>query len=229
MQTTTTSSISHLMQDTGNTIPSEAQNQDILDKDDFLQLLVTQLENQDPLNPQDPEQMVAQLAQFSSLEQLTNISESMQGMEAMRQSLTQNRALNMLGKEVRLEGNSFTLDQDDVSLSYRLQDNADEVTVYVADSTGQQVAKLSGSGTSPGEHSVTWNGENENGEKCSPGQYSFVIEARKDGQILTTEPLVMAQVKGLEYGQSGDIMLQTTAGSVSLSQIGTVRIAERDE
>ncbi len=229
MQTTATSSISHLMQDTSNTIPSEAKNQDILDKDDFLQLLVTQLENQDPLNPQKPEQMVAQLAQFSSLEQLTNISESMQGMEAMSQSLNQSKALNMLGKEVRLEGNSFSLAEDDVSLSYRLLDEADQVTVYVADSTGQQVAELSGSGTSPGEHSVTWNGENSEGEQCPPGQYSFVVGARKDDQVLPTEPLVMAQVTGVDYASSGEAMLQTTAGDVALSQVGTIRMAEKQE
>lgn len=50
---------------------------DIMGKEDFLTLLVTQLQNQDPLNPDDPTEFTAQLAQFSSLEQLFNINESM--------------------------------------------------------------------------------------------------------------------------------------------------------
>mgnify|MGYP006293591617 CR=1 FL=1 len=228
METTATGSIKQLMQE-GRESGSSQKNQDIMGKDDFLQLLVTQLENQDPLKPMDPQDMSAQLAQFSSLEQLTNISASMQGLETMASSTDQAKSLDMLGKEVRLEGSSFALAEDDVTLSYRLQDEADKATIYVADSSGQQVAELSGSGTSPGEHSVTWNGENMEGEQCPPGQYSFVVEARKDDQVLKTEPLVMAKVTGVDYAQSGEIMLQTTAGEVSLNQVGTVRIAENRE
>ena len=228
METSATGAINQLMQE-GRESGSSQKNQDIMGKDDFLQLLVTQLENQDPLKPMDPEEMSAQLAQFSSLEQLTNISDSMEGLETMAGSLDQSKALDMLGKDVQLEGNSFTLGQEDVSLSYRLQDEADEVTVYVANSAGQQVAELSGSGTSPGEHSVTWNGENSEGEQSSPGQYSFVVEARKDDQVLTTEPLVMAQVTGVDYAQSGETMLQTSAGEVALNRVGTIRMADDNE
>ena len=227
METSATGSINQLMQESRESGGGKDEN--ILGKDDFLQLLVTQLENQDPLKPMDPEEMSAQLAQFSSLEQLTNISASMEGLETMASSLDQAKALDMLGKEVRLQGNSFALAEDDVTLSYRLQDEADEVTVYVADSSGQQVAELSGSGTSPGEHAVTWDGEDTEGQQCPPGEYSFVVEARKDDEVLVTEPLVMAQVTGVDYAQSGEIMLQTTAGEVSLSQVGTVRIAENRE
>ncbi|MFP4285603.1 MAG: flagellar hook assembly protein FlgD [Desulfovermiculus sp.] len=228
METSATGSIKHLMQDTGNTISSPDKDQDIMGKDDFLQLLVTQLENQDPLEPMDPEQMSAQLAQFSSLEQLTNISESMEGLESMAQGMDRTTALNLLGKSVRLEGNSFALDHEDVSLSYRLEDEADNVNVLVADSTGQQVAELSASGTSPGEHSLTWDGTNDEGEQCPPGQYSFVVEARKDDEVLETEPLVMAQVTGVDYAESGEPTLQTSAGEVPLSQIGIVRGADEE-
>ena len=135
----------------------------------------------------------------------------------------------MLGKEVRLEGNSFALEHEDVSLSYRLEEEADEVTVYIADSTGRQVTELSGSGTSPGEHSVSWNGENAEGKTCPPGQYSFVVEARKDDQVLPTKPLVMARVTGVDYDQSGEAMLRTTAGDVALSRVGTVRMPQTRE
>ena len=228
METSATGSINQLMQESAESGSSQ-KNQDIMGKDDFLQLLVTQLENQDPLKPMDPEQMSAQLAQFSSLEQLTNISDSMEGLQTMAGSLDQTKALDMLGKEVRLEGNSFTLGQEDVSLSYRLQDEADRVTVYVADSTGQQVAEFSGPGTSPGEHSVTWNGENSEGEQSPSGEYSFVVEARKDDRVLTTEPLVAAEVIGVDFTQQGDIMLQTNAGELSLSQVGSLQMKSSNE
>lgn len=221
MEISATESISQLMQDEGQTEVSN-QDGDMLGKDDFLQLLVTQLENQDPLEPMDPEQMTAQLAQFSSLEQLNNISDSMEGLDSMTQSLDQARALDMLGKEVLLEGNSFSLGENEISLSYRLENEADEVTVYVTDSSGQEVVQLSAAGTSPGEHSVTWNGENNDGDLCPSGQYTFVVEASKAGEELTTEPFVLAQVTGVDYSESGEIMLQSSAGELALSQVETI-------
>ncbi len=213
---------------TTGTDSGNAQGSDnVLGKDDFMMLLVTQLVNQDPLNPMDPEQMATQLAEFSSLEQLVNLNESVEeGLNQVMLSLDQANSLDLLGKVVRLEGNTFSLSEDEVTLHYRLQDEADEVTVYVMNEAGEQVAEISAQGTSPGEHAVLWNGEDKNGEQCPPGQYTFVVEARKDDQVLSTEPLILAEVTGVDYAGSGVPLLQTTAGEVAMSQVNYVRPPE---
>lgn len=86
-------------------------NQEILGKDDFLKLLVTQLRHQDPINPVDDKEFIAQLAQFSSLEQMQNLSSSINMMMESQQRLTAlSQATAMIGKEVEIyshEGESL--------------------------------------------------------------------------------------------------------------------------
>ena len=86
-----------------NTSMSDAINQEIMGKDDFLKLLTTQLKYQDPINPVEDQAFVAQLAQFSSLEQMQNLNTTMERMMATQQQLTAlGQAMNMMGKEVEL-------------------------------------------------------------------------------------------------------------------------------
>ncbi len=73
---------------------------EILGKDDFLNLLVTQLQHQDPLNPAESTEFTAQLAQFSSLEQLNNINDNLKNMELFQTSVTNSQAVSYIGKEI---------------------------------------------------------------------------------------------------------------------------------
>jgi flagellar basal-body rod modification protein FlgD len=73
-------------------------------KDQFLRLLVTQLQNQDPLSPMDSTNFTSQLAQFSSLEQLTSINEGLETLAASQNSLQNAYIVNLIGKEVGYEG-----------------------------------------------------------------------------------------------------------------------------
>ena len=82
---------------------------DIMGKEDFLTLLVAQLQNQDPLNPDDPTEFTAQLAQFSSLEQLFNLNESMDKVATSVNDSQKLSALSMIGKEVAYADSEFTL------------------------------------------------------------------------------------------------------------------------
>jgi flagellar basal-body rod modification protein FlgD len=72
----------------------------ILGKNDFLNLLVTQLQHQDPLNPTESTEFTAQLAQFSSLEQLNNINDNLKNMELFQTSMTNSQAVSYIGKKL---------------------------------------------------------------------------------------------------------------------------------
>ena len=84
----------------------------VLGKDDFLQLLITQLKNQDPLNPTDGTEFASQLAQFSSLEQLTNLNDAIQqnmnNSYYLTQSINNSLASNLVGKNVTVLSDSIT-------------------------------------------------------------------------------------------------------------------------
>ena len=195
---------------------------DSLGKMDFLNLLVTQLENQDPMNPSDPTEMTAQLAQFSSLEQLTNISESMEGLDAMKTAYEQNAALSMLGKNVQLEGNTFTFQNEPVQLGYNLERAAESVEIQIMDASGKTVDTIKGLQGTVGEHTVQWDGTDADGKSVPAGEYQFVVGAQDaGGNVLQPTPQVMAKVQGVDYGSGGQKLL-TSAGSIALADIGNV-------
>ena len=71
-----------------------------MDRDAFLSLLITQLQNQDPLNPTDSTEFTAQLAQFSSLEQLGNVNENLKQLQDFQASINNSQAVSLIGKEI---------------------------------------------------------------------------------------------------------------------------------
>jgi flagellar basal-body rod modification protein FlgD len=81
--------------------------QQSLGKDDFLELLITQLRHQDPTNPMKDKEFISQMAQFSSLEQMTNMSSSFQELSS---TLSQGNALNLLGKAVTVRAGETTVE-----------------------------------------------------------------------------------------------------------------------
>ncbi len=77
-----------------------------LGRDDFLKILITQLQNQDPTKPMEDKEFISQMAQFSSLEQMTNVSEGFQEMNAL---LSSSQALSVLGRTVEVQTGTQTV------------------------------------------------------------------------------------------------------------------------
>ncbi|NEU29369.1 flagellar hook assembly protein FlgD [bacterium LRH843] len=80
---------------------AEKQNQGILGKDDFLKILITQLQNQDPSNPMDDREFIAQMAQFSSLEQMTNMNTAIQQFVNLQSSQSLVQHSELIGKQIQ--------------------------------------------------------------------------------------------------------------------------------
>ena len=97
----------------------------VLDKDVFLNLLITQLQNQDPLNPTDSVEFTAQLAQFSSLEQLANVNDNLLELKNFQASINNSQAVSLIGKAITAHGNSIQLtDEVPVACDFNLEDDA---------------------------------------------------------------------------------------------------------
>ena len=193
-----------------------------LGKQDFLKLLVTQLQNQDPMNPKDPAKFSSQLAQFSSLEQMTNINQNIKDMSQSTDAINRMSSLSMLGKQVVLRGDSFTLGSEPVDLGYRLQEPAQQVTLSVKDASGATVAQVRGDETSAGRHFVTWDGTGVNGEELPPGTYSLQVDVVRDGEQSTGTPLLGSKVTGVD-DLGGSNTLLTSMGEVKLQDVLQVR------
>lgn len=200
----------------------------VLGKEDFLTLLVAQLQNQDPLNPSDPTEFTAQLAQFSSLEQLFTVNDRLEEMSAANTQMEKYATLSLIGKMIAVAGDSFSLEQDGqaISLGYGLEGNASNVTLQIQDQTGGIVALIQGTETSAGQHFVTWDGTGLNGELLPAGDYRLVVSALDaTGQSMNVSPLVSLKVEGVDL-TSPDTTLNTAAGDFPLSQVLGVRVSD---
>ncbi len=181
---------------------ASASNQ-TLNETDFLQLLTTQLKNQDPLNPENASDFASQLAQFSSVEQLTNINSQLTSMASSQTSMQNTMASELIGKTVTMTGNDTSLDNGQANISYTLPSNAANVAVSVYDSTGNLVYTANLGPETTGNNSYTWNGTDNNGNALAAGQYTFAVNAVNiSGNAITATPLTSGTVTGVSFNNN---------------------------
>lgn len=194
-----------------------------LGKEDFLKLLVAQLEHQDPLNPSDPTQFTAQLAQFSSLEQLFSVNSNLRSLASADHQREGLSALSLIGNQVIAKGGDFRLDAGNVDLGYELGASAKAVTLCIRDGAGRTVATFTPTALGAGDHFIEWDGRDQSGNRLAPGQYSLLVSATDlQNQQITASPLITGVVTGVDMDASGNTVL-TGAGDFKLSAIKSVR------
>lgn len=198
-----------------------------LNRDDFLQLLVTQLSNQDPLNPMDGQEFAAQLAQFSSLEQLININESMiQSGEInglLAQSINSGVAADLIGKTIESEGHQFYFDgSEETTLRFELSNTATDIEVEIFNPAGQLVRTVSLSQLESGEHTINWDGKDADGEDLASGNFTFNVKATDaSGNDVGTRTFISGVVERVTYNQNG-IFLWIGNTSVNMGDVRSV-------
>lgn len=208
----------------GATASSSASNsatskETVLGKQDFLTLLVAQLQNQDPLNPDNPTEFTAQLAQFSSLEQLFNLNKSMDNLVTSNANSDRLSTLNTIGKEVVYQDGNFDFTGGSVKLGYKLDGQASEVTLSLQ-LDGATVATIKGVDLKKGNHFLTWNGMTDSGQAAAHGNYKIVIQAKAaEGESVAANPLIRSEVTGVDLdGDYGGVLI-TKAGKVKFNTI----------
>ncbi len=209
--------------DTSTAFSSVASSASSLGKEDFLTLLVAQLENQDPLDPQDNTEFVAQMAQFSALEQQISTNENLTELIESNQAIEQLSAFNLLGQTVVAEQDSFSYAGESVELGFSLDQAAESVTLAILDADDNVVATLDVADVESGTTFVTWDGTDNSGTDLSAGEYSVLATALySDSSSEYLTALQRAVVNGIDT--SGSTMLETDQGTIDLSQLVTVSV-----
>jgi flagellar basal-body rod modification protein FlgD len=163
---------------TSTTEGISAAGDSTLGKDDFLQILVAQLEAQDPLAPMEGQEFASQLAQFSSLEQLTNVNSNLEASQAFDLALSNSSSIALIGKTVDAPGNTIDLTSgESKTLSFSLDKDATSTTVDIFDSTGGKVSTVDLGAQGTGLHEFVWNGRDASGALLPDGNYTFNITA----------------------------------------------------
>src|SRR5258705_4798386 len=147
-------------------------------QDDFLRLLITQLQNQDPLAPMDSQEFAAKLATFNSLSQLIEINDNLGAMQNGQGSMSQYNAASLIGKEISAAGNQIGLSSGaTANIGYQLGANAAKVVVTIFSPDSELVRRIDAGTRSAGAQSLLWDGKDGNGKAVRPGVYGFEITA----------------------------------------------------
>lgn len=201
------------------TAASETATQE-LGQDAFLNLLVTQLQYQDPLNPQENEEFIAQLAQFSQVEQLTNANTALSNVYQAIASMNNASMTQLLGKTVKAFGDEFAYSGDgDVELHYDASSDTSGATLTVSDESGSVVYTTELGALQEGEGSVTWKGNLSNGGTADEGTYTFSIQGRdSDGDKVDVQEIIEGEIDAMSF-ESGSPVPSIGGVDVNLGDI----------
>ncbi|MEX5574594.1 flagellar hook assembly protein FlgD [Pseudomonas lijiangensis] len=198
-----------------------------LGKDAFLQLLVTQMKNQNPLDPQDNTQFVAQLAQFSSLESMQNLTSTVDSIATSYKSSQALQASSLVGRSVIVETGTTQVDTSKgLSGSVVVPASTSATTVKVYDSSNNQIDTIDLGAKGAGNASFTWDGLNSEGVALPSGTYRFVASGTVNGTNTALSTYLPATVNSVTTAVSGGEMTLNLAGgsSIALSKVQSIGI-----
>jgi len=195
-----------------------------LGKDEFLQLLVTQMQYQDPLSPMDNAAFTAQLAQFSSLEQLFEVNGNLSGLTTAQQPSGMASVAGFVGREITATGDGIILGDDGASpAQFTLDGPAETANVLVHDAAGVTVRNIPLGKVPGGTNEVVWDGLDDTGNSLPPGNYRFSVVAQDaQGDVVNAHTEVRGRVTGAVY-DGDEAYLTVGARQVGLSELIEVR------
>jgi flagellar basal-body rod modification protein FlgD len=173
-----------------------------LDKDAFLELLVAQLRNQNPLEPMSNTEFVAQLAQFSSVEQLTALNDGVGMLQMQQMGIANTQAASLIGQEVEVRSDTLDVASGDTSVSagFKLSGDAATVSVNIRDASGAIVRTVDLGPNAAGTVPFTWDLKNNQGVTVPPGSYTMEVAAADEaGGSVSWEAHVRGIVSGVSY------------------------------
>jgi flagellar basal-body rod modification protein FlgD len=188
--------------------------------DTFLQLLTTQLQNQDPLSPLDTSQFTQQLVEFASVEQQINMNTNLQTLISMQQTSEATSALQLVGNTVTINGNAAALSNaTNTPATWSINSSAPATgTVTISSQAGTTVY----SGTvalNAGTQTYSWSGGGSNGQTWPDGTYTMTINATgANGQAVTVSTQVQGVVTAVNINQNPPT-LTVSGQTVPISQV----------
>ena len=193
-----------------------------LGENTFLQLLVTELQNQDPTQAQDPNEMISQMAQFSTLEQQTNTNSLLTNMQGQVSALFQASTANLIGTQVQVTSPTMNLTDGQASIGISLPSAAAQVSVAIQNAAGQTVATLTPGAMAAGNQVVTWNGMGSSGSQLPDGTYTVAITATDaSGNPVNATTTSLATVTAVTF-TNGTIMVTAGGQQYPLSSINEI-------
>lgn len=215
----TTNTASQALLDSVNGVKNTATSSASATQDRFMTLLVTQMKNQDPLNPMDNAQVTSQMAQLSTVTGIDKLNATVESLIGSVQSGQSYQASGMIGHNVLVPGNKISSTGTGGPLGVDLPVGADKLTVTIKDSAGSTIRTLSLGAQSTGTASLNWDGFADNGSVAKTGSYTYDVAATTAGQSVAASALNYAQVMSVSNSTSGIKLNLSNLASVSTSDV----------
>jgi len=189
--------------------------------DRFLTLLVSQLKNQDPLNPMDNAQITTQLTQISTVSGINRLNDTVAALAASFGANQSLQAASLVGHDVLAPGDKLQLAGGKGQGGFSLAQDADQVLITINDASGRAVRKIDLGSQAAGTQAFAWDGQTDAGPAAPDGMYSFAVTATANGKQLAVDTLMSGHVDGVVPGTKDQpTQLQIgRLGRVDLSQV----------
>lgn len=187
----------------GLAVPEEVEREE-LGREEFLQLMLTQLENQDPFKPMESGEFLGQLAQFGTV---TGLGELQESFESLSGSLISDQALqaaSLVGRSVTIEAGEGLLQADGpLTGAVEVPIGSSSVSVQIRDAAGQVIRQLELGSQPEGVTAFRWSGETDTGLAAPPGRYSVSAQYFNGQEMQSTSTLIDAAVESVTVGAGG--------------------------
>lgn len=188
-------------------------------QDRFMKLLVTQMRNQDPLNPMDNAQMTSQLAQLSTVSGIEKLNATLQSLMGDYQASQSMQSAAMIGHGVLVPGSSLELESGQALMGFDLAGPADKVVVTIRDAKGNAVQKIDLGAQEAGTVPLAWDGKTDSGATAADGKYTFEVSATRGDEKVSNTALSFGQVASVSTGSQGVKINIPGIGAVDFSAV----------
>lgn len=189
----------------------------------FLKLLVTQLNNQDPLNPMENAQLTSQLAQMSTVSGIEKMNATLQALVGQGSAGQLLQAAGMVGRAVLATGNEIAGGDGPAAFGVELPASAASVQAVITDAAGHPVRTLDLGALPAGRHAQAWDGKDDDGRAVPAGVYRVQVDAANGGQPVPATTLVYDQVVSVTQDGAGCTLDLSTGRSISLADVRMLR------
>lgn len=200
---------------------NKASGSNELGKNEFMRLMIAQLENQNPLDPQDNGAFISQLAEFSSLQEMQGISASVNNFTNQFKSSQALQASAMVGRSVLVPASSSPLSAGGtVSGIVELEASTGSLNISIFNGSGELVNQFDLGQQPAGGVPFVWDGTNSKGEQMPFDTYTIKAQANQGGENKQLNTLLSANVNSVSIAQNGGISLNLSGmGAIPLEQV----------
>jgi len=188
-------------------------------QDRFMTLLVTQMKNQDPLNPMDNAQVTSQMAQLSTVSGIDKLNDTLESLIGSVQAGQSYQASSMIGHNVLVAGNKITNTDSGSFFGVDLPIGADKLSVTIKDSAGATIRTLTFGAQEVGTTPFNWDGFSNDGVKVANGNYQFEVSATVGGEEVDATALSYAQVLSVSNSNGAIKLNLSNNNSVNTSDV----------